>query len=379
MTSNNNSSSFEDVIIHQFKIGAQINQGCTATIYKAVHVETRVPCCVKIIHKSEDMNHHIINEINILRKIKHHNIVEFISAVETKKYYFIFLEFLEGDTLKNEIVKNGKLEDHQAKKIFKQMMKALNYIHKHHICHRDIKPENIMITRSNVVKIIDFGFACECRDLISNYCGTLNFCCPECLNEVPYSGSKFDMWSSGVVLYVMIAGQLPFNHANSEIKVEQICQGNYMIPNDILHHPASIIQSLLVVNPMVRLSAEKVLEHAWFYEENQMNQEHQNRNFGHTQSVNFFRPFNQGVHTPKSKIHPPPPVNYQSGIRPPTILTKKMLEQGPQIQLLNFPIKTMTRTKSHDKNKLPPISLTRKSRGSLAEDYSGRIGILDNF
>ena len=155
----------------------------------------------------------IKNEIKIMQKLRNNkHIVKLLEAFENEKYYFIIMENVVGGNLFNAINKMGKLPESLAKNIFRQLIETIKYIHSKNIVHRDIKPDNILLNLNNNIKLCDFGVSKEIKKgiLISDSCGTPAFIAPEILLSKPYDPYIADIWSCGVVLYIMVSGFFPF-------------------------------------------------------------------------------------------------------------------------------------------------------------------------
>lgn len=154
------------------------------------------------------------NEINILKQIKHKNIIKLIDHIKGDNLEFIIMENGPKRML-SEFVKqfsNAILPLYESKQIFEQIVESVAYLHKNHICHRDLKLQNILVDERISIKLIDFGFAIECTDdqTLKVFCGTYSYMAPELVSKIPYNGKATDVWSLGVVLYLLILGDYPF-------------------------------------------------------------------------------------------------------------------------------------------------------------------------
>ncbi len=211
-------------------------------------------------------------EIDILRKISHPNITNIFEIYEDSRKYYIMMEFLEGGELFEAITSAGSFNELSAAKIMRQLLNAINYLHSNHIVHRDLKPENIMLTNepkdgNYQIKLIDFGAATTFipGKKISKFIGTSYYIAPEVLKQ-SYD-EKCDVWSTGVILYLLLIGSPPFDGENdSEIWKKIINKEiNYSDPKFKNLSPESkdLLQKLLIKNPEKRLSASEALEHIW--------------------------------------------------------------------------------------------------------------------
>ncbi len=156
----------------------------------------------------------IKREIKILSKLDHNNIVKFIDCFSTSNHIYLVMELVDGMSLYELLKKQEerRLDEENAKKIIRQVLKALAYCHSRSVTHRDIKLENIIVSKSGVVKIIDFGFStCISNEKkVKMFCGTPSYMAPEIVQKQAYCGPPVDIWAVGVLLYVLLFRQIPF-------------------------------------------------------------------------------------------------------------------------------------------------------------------------
>ena len=218
----------------------------------------------------------IKNEVKIMQKLRYHKgIIKLLEAFENEKYYFIIMENIIGGNLFNAINKMGKLPESLARNIFKQLIETVQYIHSKGIVHRDIKPDNILLNLNNQIKLCDFGVSKEIKKgiLISDSCGTPAFIAPEILLDAPYDPYMTDIWSCGVVLYVMVSGFFPFAGINENELHQNILNGQFLMIDDISKELKDLINKILELNPNKRISINEILNHPWLnIEEDNNNQ-----------------------------------------------------------------------------------------------------------
>lgn len=156
--------------------------------------------------------------------------------------------------------RDGRLEEHEIKPIFKQIVKAISYCHQHNIAHRDIKLENILIINKKQVKLIDFGFSINLKHKgrLNLFCGTPSYMPPEIVSKVSYYGKPADIWALGILLYKMLAGYFPFKGRNDRDLFRKIKQGNFSFPKNISDDLKELLRSLLKVAPSERITAKEV-------------------------------------------------------------------------------------------------------------------------
>ena len=185
-----------------------------------VHRETGVQRAVKVLRKSnmdEDEKKMLFNEIHILKNLDHPNIVKMYESFEDEKRYYIVTEICKGGELFDEIIARGKFTEKDAAVLMKQVLSCVNYCHKNNIVHRDLKPENVLLEANkdfDQIKIIDFGTSLQFdpSKFLDEKLGTPYYIAPEVLNK-KYN-EKCDIWSCGVILYIILSGVPPFNGAN---------------------------------------------------------------------------------------------------------------------------------------------------------------------
>ncbi|EGR30893.1 protein kinase domain protein [Ichthyophthirius multifiliis] len=156
-----------------------------------------------------------------------------------------------------------KVPEDEAKRIFKQIMKGMAYLNSQNIAHRDIKLENILMDDTKNIKIIDFGFATSSLKKLNVFCGTPNYMAPEIIAKKEYFGPPADIWACGVVLFLMLAGRFPFNGIDDKSLYTKIKSGIFEYPENISYSAQQMLNKLLCVNPLERISAEQVLCSMW--------------------------------------------------------------------------------------------------------------------
>lgn len=276
--------------IYQF--GNQLGKGSYGSVFVAKHKQTGALRAVKIIKKSQGnskaswITNDILREIELLKSLDHQNIIKIFEFYEGMKMFYIVTEFCKGGELFTKLKQEGGQDEITAGIIMFQLFSAINYCHSRKVMHRDLKPENIMLTtkpKNNKfeIKIIDFGTAkiFDPRKKMTKFIGTSYYIAPEVLKE--NYDEKCDIWSCGVILYILLCGYPPFN-GNSNVDIFHNIQNSQPVFvgeewNDITKEAIELIKAMLTKNPNKRLSAERCLNHKWFamLEEN----EKQNKNF----------------------------------------------------------------------------------------------------
>ena len=216
------------------------------------------------------------HEINILIKLDHPNIIKLYEIYETQEYFYLIMELCSGGELFDRIISNiesGKpFTEEQAAEIFHQMMSAINYCHKNNIVHRDLKPENLLLLNQDPkspIKVIDFGMSkiCDPNDIMFERVGSAYYIAPEVL-EGMYD-EKCDIWSAGVILYILLCGYPCFNGSTDEQIYKQIRKKKYSFPSpewDAISDDAKNLIKKMLTDAMDRISAEDILKDPWVLE-----------------------------------------------------------------------------------------------------------------
>ncbi len=256
-----------------YLMGETIGEGAFAKVKVAVHIQTNEKVAIKILDKEktlkeEDDINRVQKEIDILKKLKHKNIIQLYEIMESKKNLYIVMEYCEGKELFEYIVKRKKLSEIEACKFFQEMMDALEYLHENNITHRDLKPENLLLDYKRSIKISDFGLSTiknSEHSLLGTPCGTPNYAPPEMLRGDEYNGLFSDIWSCGIILYAMLCGYLPFSESKEQIIYQKIIDHQYEYPNFLSKLAVDLLKNILKVDPNERLNIIQIKKHPWFH------------------------------------------------------------------------------------------------------------------
>lgn len=187
------------------------------------------------------------------------------SVIKTQNEIIMVLEFAGGE-LFDYIVSHGKLDETQARRFFQQMICAVEYCHRHKVVHRDLKPENLLLDDQLNVKIADFGLSNIMTDgnFLKTSCGSPNYAAPEVISGKLYAGPEVDVWSCGVILYVLLVGRLPFDDDHIPSLFAKIQRGVFTVPHWIKSEAGDLIRKMLQTNPVQRATIEDIRQDPWF-------------------------------------------------------------------------------------------------------------------
>ena len=209
----------------------------------------------------------INNEVSILKLLEHKNIIKIYELIESNTHIFIITEKYPPEDLYNFILKNKKINENDSLFIFSQIVDAMKYMHEMNICHRDIKPENIYIDpKTKKIKICNFIYSCYYMSderYLTEDLGTPSFACPEIHKGSHYKPEQADVWSCGILLYVMIFGYLPFNSENESKNEELIIAGKYMISEKIDEYLNELFKNTIQIEPNLRWSFNEIINSKW--------------------------------------------------------------------------------------------------------------------
>ncbi|KAJ2388164.1 Serine/threonine-protein kinase, partial [Coemansia sp. RSA 2603] len=207
----------------------------------------------------------IAREVAISRLLHHPHICMLHDVVVHPQHCYIFQELVSGGQMLDYIISHGRLKEKHARRFARQLASAIDYCHRNSIVHRDLKIENILISASGNIKLIDFGLSnvFSPRAQLSTFCGSLYFAAPELLNAQPYTGPEVDLWSFGVVLYVLVCGKVPFDDQSMPALHAKIKRGHVEYPAWLTSECRHLLGRLLVVAAPRRATMGEVVRHAW--------------------------------------------------------------------------------------------------------------------
>lgn len=259
--------------VGRYEIGRTLGEGTFAKVKFARNMETGENVAIKILDKEKVLRHKMIaqikREITTMKLIRHPNIIRMHEVMASKTKIYIVLEYVTGGELFDKISCRGRLKEDEARKYFQQLINAVDYCHSRGVFHRDLKPENLLLDAGGMLKVSDFGLSAlpqQLREdgLLHTTCGTPNYVAPEVINNKGYDGAKADLWSCGVILFVLMAGYLPFEDSNLMQLYKKIFKADFSCPAWFSTSAKKLIKKILDPNPQSRITIAEVIENEWF-------------------------------------------------------------------------------------------------------------------
>ena len=264
-------SSFE-YKIGNYLIEKTLGEGTFGKVKLGTYLINNEKCAIKILEKSrmtdKDDLTRVKREFDMISKFNHPNVILVTEIFENMSSYYSVMEFCEGGELFNYIVQKKRISENEASFFYYQLINGLEYIHSLGIVHRDLKPENILLTKDHLLKIIDFGLSnyfVKGQKLLSTPCGSPCYASPEMVAGKEYDGVKIDIWSTGIILYAMICGFLPFEDKNHDILFEKILQCKVEYPPFLSYEVKDLLKKILVVDPKKRIDIPGIKKHSFFF------------------------------------------------------------------------------------------------------------------
>jgi carbon catabolite-derepressing protein kinase len=262
----------EENLFGKYEVGRLLGYGAFAKVYHARDVRTGQSVAIKAVSKQKvlkgGLTAHVKREISIMRRLRHHHIVRLFEVMATKRKIFFVLEFAKGGELFAKVAK-GRFSEDLSRRYFQQLISAVGYCHSRGVFHRDLKPENLLLDENWDLKVTDFGLSAVTDQirpdgLLHTLCGTPAYVAPEVLAKKGYDGAKIDVWSCGIILYVLNAGYLPFNDPNLMVMYRKIYKGEFRCPKWTSPDLRRFLSRLLDTNPSTRITVDQIVNDPWF-------------------------------------------------------------------------------------------------------------------
>ncbi|KAF2266328.1 Pkinase-domain-containing protein [Lojkania enalia] len=270
--------------VGNYALGRLIGKGSFGKVYLATHkltngskvrgsenryTQSTVDKLQVVLKSAKKDDENLAREIHHHRQFIHPHIARLYEVIVTETLVWLVLEYCPGDELYNYLLEKGPLEPAKVQKIFTQLVGAVSYVHNKSCVHRDLKLENILLDKYENVKLVDFGFTREYEgksSYLQTWCGTVCYSAPEMLKGEKYAGEKVDVWSLGIILYALLAGELPFDDDDETVTKMKILKEDARYPDTFPPQATDLIKSLLSKRPLLRPSLADILQHPWLAE-----------------------------------------------------------------------------------------------------------------
>lgn len=257
----------------KYELGKLLGCGAFAKVYHARNLENGQSVAVKVINKKKinaiGLAGNVKREISIMSRLRHPNIVRLHEVLATKTKIYFIMEFAKGGELFAKISSRGRFSEDLSRRLFQQLISAVGYCHNRNIFHRDLKPENLLLDDKGNLKVSDFGLSAvkeqiRVDGMLHTLCGTPAYVAPEILAKRGYDGAKVDIWSCGVILFVLAAAYLPFNDPNLMAMYRKIYTGEFKCPRWFSPDLRRFLSRLMDTNPETRITVDEILRDPWF-------------------------------------------------------------------------------------------------------------------
>ncbi|KAJ3204716.1 MAP/microtubule affinity-regulating kinase 3 [Entophlyctis luteolus] len=257
--------------IGYYDLEKAVGEGNFAKVKLATHSLTGQKVAGKIIDKEKldaVTAKKLFREVRIMKQLNHPHIVRLYEVIDTPNELYLIMEFAAGGEIFDYLVAHGRMKEKDARRHFRQIISAMEYCHDMHIIHRDLKAENLLLDASMNIKIADFGFSNQFNpgECLNTWCGSPPYAAPELFQGKEYLGPEVDIWSLGVVLYVLVCGALPFDGSTLPKLRARVLAGSYKVPFYMSTDCERLIKKMLVIDPKKRATLEQVKKDPWFTE-----------------------------------------------------------------------------------------------------------------
>ena len=258
--------------IGNYEIKQTLGEGTFGKVKLGIYIPTNEKVAIKVIEKArmtdKDDVVRLEREFDMLSKFNHPNVILVTEIFESADSYYSVMEYCEKGELFNYIVDKKRLSENESSFFYYQIIQGLEYIHSLGIVHRDLKPENLLLSKEHLLKIIDFGlsnyFSKGQKELLSTPCGSPCYASPEMVAGKKYDGMKIDIWSTGIILFAMLCGYLPFEDKNNDKLFDKILECKIEYPDFLSEDPKDLINKILEVDPEKRITIDEIKKHKFY-------------------------------------------------------------------------------------------------------------------
>lgn len=253
-----------------YSIIKNLGEGTFGKVKLGQHIPTKEKVAIKVLEKAKIVDQgdreRVSREIQILKIIRHPNITQLYEIIEDDTNLYLIMEYAKSGELFDYIVSQQRIKENEASRFFQQIIDGIEYIHKLNIVHRDLKPENLLLDEKMNIKIVDFGLSNLYKQgqLLKTACGSPCYAAPEMIAGRLYKGLCVDIWSSGVILFALICGYLPFDDNDTQLLYKKIMRGEYTVPVFVSSNATDLVRRILCTDPERRYTIEQIKAHPWF-------------------------------------------------------------------------------------------------------------------
>jgi 5'-AMP-activated protein kinase catalytic alpha subunit len=256
-------------VVGRYRLLKTLGEGAFSKVKLGQHIDTGKTYAIKVIElrevKAQNMETQLRREIDVMSRMDHPSLIKLHEVMNSPRNIFLVLDLAAGGELFNKLAQDGALAEPVARNYFQQLIDALDYMHTLGAIHRDLKPENLLLDAEGRLKIADFGLSVfSGGGMLKTRCGTPNYVAPEIFHADGYSGAPADLWSAGVILFVMLAAELPFDAPSITDLARQIMAVRVTYPRTMPAGAVDLMKKLLVADPEGRLTIAQIRQHPWF-------------------------------------------------------------------------------------------------------------------
>ncbi|KAF7071627.1 hypothetical protein CFC21_076897 [Triticum aestivum] len=261
------------IVMGRYEVGRLLGKGAFGKVHYAKNLESNRGVAIKMLDKEKVLKvglaEQVRREITTMRLVAHKSIVQLHEVMATRSKIYFVMEYMKGGELFDKVSKAGKLTEDAARKYFQQLISAVDYCHSRGVYHRDLKPENLLLDENENLKVSDFGLSAlsesKSQDgMLHTTCGSPAYVAPEVISKGGYDGAKSDIWSCGVILFVLVAGYLPFQGQNLIEMYRKIEKGDFRCPGWVSQKLQKLLYKIMDPDPNKRISIQKIKESTWF-------------------------------------------------------------------------------------------------------------------
>jgi serine/threonine protein kinase len=261
--------------VGDYTVGKVLGRGTSSVVHQGEHKASGTKVALKICNKDnlsqEQVQKQVQSELQNQRDLNHRHVLKMKDFFDFGDSICVVLEYAPNGDLFDYMLRHQRLKEPEANRIFRQLIEGVAHCHQNMVVHRDLKPENILMDEQFNVKIADFGLSGQWSPggRLTESCGSPNYAAPEVVSKgATYEGPEIDVWSCGVVLYVMLCGFLPFDDENIPGLFRKIKAGRYeKFPGHVSKEAKDLISRMLTVDQAARITLSRICEHPWFKQE----------------------------------------------------------------------------------------------------------------